>query len=411
VLTWDLRAGEDSLSLRVELLEVPGGGLLWSTRYDQPLDAVLAIQADIARTITDSLRVTLSPADAATLARTPTVDPAAYDLYLRGRQFLIRASPFGAAAAREATDSVHFYAERTIARDPGFAGGHFLRANMYLVHALRGWRHPFEAVLDTARTALELAFQLDSTSAELWVTRGSMGLYLTDNWPAVRRDLATGVRLNPDLAYGRHFYGIYLGELEGELDSAIAHLRHAVTLEPSALYYNTLGDLLLRARRYDSALTVLRQAVRLDPSLPGPWNRIVVACERTGRWREAVEARRQAPFSATAEAFAAALDAEGEAGYRRVLEREVRARIDSLIAAMGTSPGVDRIPPHRPGRIALLHAQLGEWDRAMDWVLRELEHRPLRFRWFVAHPDMRGLTADPRFLPLVRREGLEALLR
>jgi hypothetical protein len=47
----------------------------------------------------------------------------------------------------------------------------------------------------------------------------------------------------------------------------------------------------------------------------------------------------------------------------------------------------------------------------MDWVLREYQRRPKRFRWFVAHPDMDGLRNDPRFLPLVRGEGLEELLR
>jgi hypothetical protein len=47
----------------------------------------------------------------------------------------------------------------------------------------------------------------------------------------------------------------------------------------------------------------------------------------------------------------------------------------------------------------------------MDWVLRDGERRPKRFRLYVTNPDFDGLRADPRFLPRVRAEGLESLLQ
>jgi len=47
----------------------------------------------------------------------------------------------------------------------------------------------------------------------------------------------------------------------------------------------------------------------------------------------------------------------------------------------------------------------------MDWVLTEYQRRPRRFRLFVANPDSDSLPTDPRFLPLVRKQGLEELLR
>ncbi|HEX9754712.1 MAG TPA: protein kinase, partial [Gemmatimonadales bacterium] len=410
VLTWDLRPGQDSLHLRAELLQIPGGSLLWSARYDRPSRDILAIQNDIARTITESLRITLRGEDEVTLARQPTRDPVAYDLYLRGRHHIVQAAPFRATFARENNDSVLYYANQVIARDPGFAGAYFLRAGYYLTAAIRAWRQPLAVVLDSAWGELQRATERDSTLAEVWVNRGSMTMFFKDDWPLARRELQTGVRLDPDLAYARQYYGIYLGELERALDSAIAHLRHAVALEPSALYYNTLGDLLMRARRYDPAIAALREAVRLDPGLPGPWTRLIQIYERTRRWSDAIDARRRAPDSTGAETFARAFAAEGEAGYGRVLGAEIRRRIDSLLGAPRNEVA-DTFPPLREGRIALLYAQLGEWTTAMDWVLREYQRRPKRFRWFVAHPDMDGLRNDPRFLPLVRREGLEELLR
>src|SRR4030095_720470 len=95
VLTWDLPPTRDSLHVRAELLQIPGGSLLWSSRYDRPFRDILAIQSDIARTISESLRITLRGEDTARLARHPTRDPVAYDLYLKGVSFRTRASIFG----------------------------------------------------------------------------------------------------------------------------------------------------------------------------------------------------------------------------------------------------------------------------------------------------------------------------
>jgi eukaryotic-like serine/threonine-protein kinase len=412
VLTWDLRPTRDSLHVRAELLQIPGGSLLWSSRYDRPFRDILAIQTDIARTISESLRITLRGVDTVRLARQPTRDPVAYDLYLKGLSFRTRASVFGGTWARESAESASVYAHRVIDRDPQFVGGHFLLSEYYLVSAFRGWVRPFNAAMDSTTIELGRAFALDSTFAAAWTNRGFIGFYLKDDFPAAKRDLAMGVRLDSGLAHTRRSYSIYIGEFEGQLDSAIHHASQATRLSPEALYLNTLGDLLMRARRYDSALVVLRAAIAADPRGPGPWTRLIQTYERTGRWSEAVEARRGAPDTSGAEAFAAAFNRDGEAGYRRVLEQDIRRRIDSLAAALaGPKNGpADTLPPLREVRIALLYGQLGEWSKAMDWVLREHRRRPRRLAWIVVHPDRAGLRNDSRFLTLVKQEGLEHLI-
>jgi hypothetical protein len=66
----------------------------------------------------------------------------------------------------------------------------------------------------------------------------------------------------------------------------------------------------------------------------------------------------------------------------------------------------DVIPPLREFRLALLHLQLGETTKAMDWIEREYQRRPRRFRIYYDHPDFDQLHDDPRFRALARREGL-----
>jgi serine/threonine-protein kinase len=413
VLTWDLRPANDSLHVRAELLRIPGGDLLWSSRYDRPARDLLAVQGDIARTISESLKLTLTGEEVETLTRLPTRDPVAYDLYLRGWNLALRSSPLGATLGLENTDSALKYANQALARDPNFASGYMLRSALYISYAFRGWRKPFGPVADTAWADMERAFALDSTLAMAWSNRGQISLYLTDDWPSVRRDLSTAVRLDSDHPWARMYYGIYLGEFEGQLDSAITHLQHAVAIDPQPFYNNTLGDLLMRARRYPEAIGALREALRVDAGLPGPRSRLIQSYERTGQWREALEARRQAPDTTRLGAFTRAFTAEGASGYRRVLEQEVRARVDSMIRGLAgpRNEVADTVPPLQEARIALLFASLDDWPSTMEWTRRALQRRPRQLRWFVVHPDLAGLRTNPEFLALVRQADLDDLLR
>jgi hypothetical protein len=210
------------------------------------------------------------------------------------------------------------------------------------------------------------------------------------------------------------YAGIVVGEVEGQIDSALVLLRRAAELEPSSLLaLNTLGDLYMRAGRYDSAVTVLRRALEQDPSVPGPRRRLISSLENLKRYDEAIAVRRQGGDSAGAVAYAQGLAEAGESGYQRVRRADLQRQLAALQAPLNRPYRLpdDTVPQLREEKIAALYAQLGEWSKAMDWVLTEYGHRPRRFRLFVTNPAFQGLRSDPRFLPLVRKEGLDGLLR
>ncbi|MGH7560460.1 MAG: protein kinase domain-containing protein [Gemmatimonadales bacterium] len=411
VLAWELRRGRagDSLHLRAELVQVPGGNLLWSSRYDRTVGDVQALQGEIARTIGDSLRLALGGADVATLHRRPIVDKQAYDLYLRGYFLNNRATPPGTPNARLLNDSTRWYANRALALDSSFARGWSLLSSYFALASFRGWRAPFLVMIDSTMLYARKSLAIDSTIGNSWVSLSTAAMSL-DDWPLARHALERAVKLAPESHEALRFRAIYLAEAERAFDSAIVHARQATLMEPDRSHgFNTLGDILMRARRYDSAVVALREAVRISPLSPAAHTRLITSYERLGRWTDAVAARRAAPDTGGAGAFAAALSRDGPAGYRQELGRELRRRIDSLqVALRNDEPGGD-IPPLREERIALLHTQLGEAREAMDWVLRLREKRPGRFRLVVGNPDFEGLRGDPRFLPLVRQEGLESL--
>jgi len=115
----------------------------------------------------------------------------------------------------------------------------------------------------------------------------------------------------------------------------------------------------------------------------------------------------------SAEEFARGFQSGGAQGYQQVLAKDLRDRIDSLVRAT-SEPYLlprDTIPPTREAQIAVLYARLGEWSSAMDWIVRERQRRPRRFRLYVTNPDFAELRTDPRFMKLVEEDGLQGLVR
>jgi serine/threonine-protein kinase len=407
-----MRRWGDSLDLRTELFRVRDGQLLWSFNYAGLSANLLTVEHQIARSVAKSLRVGMTSQEAMVLTRRTIEDPVAYDTYLRARHLWVKATPLGAGGARVIADSILYYAEQVRTKAPDFAGGYFLESAFYTLSALRGWRSPLGAVIDSGKAAARRAIEIDPAFPDPWTILGLLNLYTTDDWAEARRLLRRGVELDPASLNARLFYAIYLGEVERELDSAVAQLRAAVEIDSQAVVLNSLGDLYLRARQNDSAAAVLRRAVERFPTIPGPRGRLVRAFEALGRFDSAVAVRRAAPDTTGVGAYAEALAQAGPEGYRRVLTAELRRRIDSLEEALRGPKNelADSVPPLREHRIALLHAQLGQWREAQQWVLREYARRPGRLATVLANPDFDGLRRSPEIVALARRHGLEGLL-
>ncbi len=107
------RAG-NRVRITAQLIEVSTRHSVWAERYDRLLEDVFAIQEEIARSIAQALRITLTPQEEKTTARKPTENAEAYDYYLRGRSY----------ARRENVDYALQMFERAVQLDSNFALAH-----------------------------------------------------------------------------------------------------------------------------------------------------------------------------------------------------------------------------------------------------------------------------------------------
>ncbi|MCH7637394.1 MAG: hypothetical protein IIA12_06965, partial [Proteobacteria bacterium] len=88
VLEGSVRRADDQVRITAQLIDAKSDSHLWSETYDREMKDVFAIQDDIAHSITDALKMTLSPRERRAIQNVATSNAGAYDFYLRGRSYM-----------------------------------------------------------------------------------------------------------------------------------------------------------------------------------------------------------------------------------------------------------------------------------------------------------------------------------
>ena len=320
VLEGSVRKAASQLRINVRLVKTSDGSALWSEQYDRELKDVFAVQDEISRKIVQTLRVQLTPLEAQSLARAPTDDPEAYDLYLKGRRLFFLSGRRNLGNAREVFS-------RAIQRDPDFALAYAGLADtwswLYLYSEAMGKN--IEEARKASSTALELAPDL----AEAHASRGQ-ALSLSGEHEAAEREFETAIRLDPRLFEAYYFYARdcwtqgkweqaahlfgkatevrpedyqaptlrsnaleRLGRLE-EADSmrqrALGIIRTHLESEPDdtrALYLG--ASILVQSGGVEEGLEWIQRAVAVDPSDPATLYNAACAYSKAGRKQEALE--------------------------------------------------------------------------------------------------------------------------
>jgi serine/threonine protein kinase/tetratricopeptide (TPR) repeat protein len=170
VLTGTLRRSGSRLRITTQLVDTATDFPMWSERYDREMKDVFEVQDDIARSIAEALRVTLSPQELEALAVKPTENLQAYDLYLRGKRY----------ARRQTRQDLEFALqmfESAVAMDPSFALAYAACANACAMFYCNFSRDT--VWVERARTASGHAVALRWDLPEVQVSQAWV-LYATD---------------------------------------------------------------------------------------------------------------------------------------------------------------------------------------------------------------------------------------
>ena len=217
VLEGSVRRAGNRVRLTAQLIDVASDSTLWAETYDRELRDVFAIQDDIAQSIVDALKVTLSPKERRAIQYVATADVQAYDDYLRGRKY------FYAWNRRDSLRAIEMY-QRAIARDPKYAAAWAGLSDAYVMRHRFLDRNP--AHVARAMDASERALQMDSDSAEAHASRG-LALFISLHYKEAERQFETAMMLNQNLLEGCFMYGMICSSLGNFEKAAWLYLRAA----------------------------------------------------------------------------------------------------------------------------------------------------------------------------------------
>ena len=380
--------------MAAELMDVSNGSQLWGARYTRSGSEMIAIEEEISRAIAESLRVRLTVAESASLARRPTDNVEAYRLYLTGRRHWNRRTP------QELKNAIDFF-NRAIDADPTFALAWSGIAESYVLLPGMGVGAlaPRDA-MPKAQAAARRALELDGSIAEAHTALAYIKLHYEWDWQGTGRefDLARAARPN-DASFWR---GAFLSVV-GRPDDAIAEAARAAALDPlSAIAAAGVSWMYHLARRYDDSRTQALKALELDPQLALAHWRLGWALIGLKRPEEAIQAQKAAfTFSGESPDMAAALGCALAAAGRTREAREIRDRLGQLASQRYVSPL----------SLAQLDAALGNRSGALSGMEAAYQQRAWGLAFIGIEAALDPLRKEPRFERLVQRMQLPVQAR
>ena len=388
VVESSLRAESSHVRITARLIRVRDQVQVWSDSFDRNTSSILGLQQEISAAIAEQVRTRLSPDRQRALALRHTQNVEAYDLFLRGRQFLNRRTPDAMPRAIE-------FFQRATEADPAYS---VAWANLALAYG----SSPINSDVDP-RTVSRLtgeaaarAVAANPDVAEAQHALGHVNWAFEWDWAAAEAAFRRAIDLDPSYSMV-HLVLAHLLSQEGRHAEAEPLMRRGRELDPlNPLSYALSSQVAFQARDYAGALQYANRAIALDQSF---W----IGHQMRG---QALEQLGNDDLALKALAEAARLSGQNSKplslkGY--ILARSGRtAEARDLLGALETASGQRYVPPYA---LALVHAGMGDTNAVFEWLNRAYAARDVHLMFLTVDVKWDRFRTDPRFGDLLARCG------
>jgi serine/threonine protein kinase/tetratricopeptide (TPR) repeat protein len=377
----------DSLAISAELVDARDNSVLWGGQYNRKLADMLAVQEEIAKEISEKLRLRLTNDQERQLAKHYTDNAEAYQLYLQGRYYWNKRN---SAATKKAME---FFRQATD-RDPNYA---LAWAGLADCYAIPSSGLPAAEAMPQSKAAAARALQIDDTLAEAHTTLAYVHFRFDWDWPGAEAEFQRALETNPSYPTAHQWHGEYLAAL-GRFDEALDEMNRAGQLDPLSLSAKVgAATILYYQGKYDQAIDLCRKALEMDDGF-----RLARIClsriyEQKGMYKEAVDesllARKlRGDSPQTLASLKDAFSASGITGYWR----------KALELALDKSGGA----PVSAFDIAELYALLGDRTRTFEWLEQALNQREAVIVSIGVDPRLNSIRSDQRLRDMLQHVGL-----
>jgi serine/threonine-protein kinase len=389
LLVGQIKQEGDELRITVELIEVQGNRSIWGDTYQRKTADIQSVQKEIARTVSEKLRLKLTGADETQLAKTDTESGEAYEAYLKGRYQWNKRTEEGFKQATK-------FFQEAIDKDPNYALAYTGLADCYTLQSDYGFLPPKEGYA-LAKGAVTLALKYDDSLAEAHTSLASIKAVQDWDWQGAENEYRRAIELNPKYPTAHHWYAAQL-LLQGRLDEALQEIKTAQQLDPLSLGINKdYAVILLYARDYDKALEQCRKTLEIEPDFGAIHTYIAQIYELQQKYPEA---------AAELEKAHAAHPEDSEVTYALGQAYALMGKRDEAlkISKKLNQPAKQNV--FLPKEAAYLYALLGEKEQAVAILQKAAENHYLPVAELKMDPRLDELRKDARVVEILQKIGL-----
>ena len=302
VLEGSVQKAGDKVHINVQLIQADNDAHLWAQSYNRELTDIFGVEAEVAKSIADSLQATLSPQEKARVEAKPTANADAYVLYLRARDYQTRPDNL----LQDFRSAMNLY-DQAIKMDPNFALAHArLSAVMSMIYH---WFEPTQEVKESARREADQSLRLQPDLGEGHLALGLYFYYEENNYEEALRELNLAAKALPNDGD----VGLYIAAVQrrqGHFAEAIAAYQKAQAIDPrnSVTLYDA-AQTYVAIRDWPNAVKGMDRVLALAP------DSVNVKIQRA--YMEFFWKGSTAPIKAVLESFAPNLDPDGIVTFSR----------------------------------------------------------------------------------------------
>lgn len=419
IVEGSVRRDGDRLRITAELIEARTDQHLWTETYDRDLSDILSLQSQVAAAIASEIRAKLSPlAQSLSEDQSPssrygldpslqetanpniecskpsaTINPLAYDLYLKGRHFWN--NQVSDEDFRKAVE--HF--QRALEIDPQSA---LTYSGLALCSVLMGTgeyglRAPSE-MMEKAKGAALKALSLDDSIAEAHLSLAMVKFRFDWDWEGAEREFQRAIELDHGYSVAHAWYSVYLTVL-ARFDESFVEAKLARQFSPfSPVMHFSLGMLLYASGQNEEAIEQLRTTVAMDAKFPLSHVVLGLTFGRKGRFDEAIAEFKRALMIAGAKPLWS-----GFLGQVYASAGQTESAVQ-ILNELFASAKKHYVPPVA---FAVLYTGLGKIDDAFHWLSKAVEGRDGLLIYLRVGSVFDGLRSDPRFAAIMTQVGLQ----
>ena len=259
ILEGSVRRSGNKVRVTGQLIHAGSDEHIWAEAYDRDVSDVFAIQAELSKQIAATLKTVLSPEEKVLIARRPTANPAAYDLYLRARDVSNREG-----VTDSATHQRVLFLESALKLDPNFA---LAWAELADAYAFAGFTFEpgMDELLAKAKQAIERAVQLAPDDPGVIGSLGTYYYYGYRDYARATEQYERLARLQPNDPTVFNSLGL-IQRRQGRWADSLANIRKASELDPANIKFlrNLVADL-TAGNRYPELEAARRRLAALRP--------------------------------------------------------------------------------------------------------------------------------------------------